>query len=293
MKGPASHSWSLPGSLVSFPARGRMLDGFWRHDDVPKGRLLILVHGMGGDFFHSILKKTLMAQAAQTGCDLLSFNNRGSGEGVRTERFADCLTDLDAAIAFGRRQGYGRFVLAGHSTGCQKIAYYQSRRKNPAVEALIHLAPGDDYAILQRDMKAADLKRLVAWCRRRTTAGHGDDPVPAHLNPPGMCGGFSASRFLSIADPKQIEAGLFQYDGPMRIFSRLTLPMLVLFGSREEFACQSMPAMEQKLRAATSSTGFDFKVIKGGDHGFHGHEKETARAVVDFLNGLPRTGRRQ
>jgi pimeloyl-ACP methyl ester carboxylesterase len=293
MKRPASHAWNLPGSLVSIPARGRMLDGFWRHDAVPKGRLLILVHGMGGDFHHSILKKTLMDQAAQADCDLLSFNNRGSGDGVRTERFADCLADLDAAVAFGRRQGYRRFILAGHSTGSQKIAYYQSRRKNPAVEALIHLAPGDDYAILQRDMKSADLKRLASWCRRRVASGHGDDPVPARMNPPGMCAGFSASRFLSIADPKQTEAGLFQYAGPMRVFSRLMLPMLVLFGDREEFACLSMSAMEQKLRSVTLSTVFDFKVINGADHGFHGREQETARAVMAFLNGLPRKGGRR
>lgn len=293
MKRGGSKDWNLPGTLASFPARGRMLDGFWRHDAALRDRLLILAHGMGGDFYHSVLKKTLMARAAQAGCDLLSFNNRGSAEGVRTERFADCLADLDAAVAFGRRQGYRRFVLAGHSTGCQKIAYYQAKRKNPAVEALIHLAPGDDYGILQRDAKAADLKRLAAWCRRRIESGNGDDPVPPGLNPPGLCAGFSARRFLSIADPAQPEAQLFQYEGPMRLFSQLTLPMLVLFGSREEYACLPMAAMEAKLRAVTSSKVFEFKLVKGGDHGFHGREEAAAGFVVDFINGLGRNGRRR
>lgn len=285
MSRPSLRTWQQPGALVAIPSRGRMLDGFWRHDPERRGRLFVLVHGMGGTFYRSPLKKTLMERCARADCDVLSFNNRGSGEGVRTERFSDCLADLDAALAFGRRAGYRRFVLAGHSTGCQKIAYFQAKRRDPAVEALVLLAPGDDHAILLRDMGGGGLRRLAARARRRVKTGRGNDPIPSGGRLPEFCRGFSVRRFLSIADPARMEAQLFHYAGRLKLFSTLRLPMLVLFGTREEFACVSLREMETRLRAATAVRRFEFKTVRGADHGFHGHERETADAVVAFLNG--------
>ena len=87
-----------------------------------------------------------------------------------------------------------------------------------------------------------------------------------------------------------MEAQLFHYAGELRLFSRLRLPQLVLFGTREEFACMPLPAMRRRLRAATRSERFDWVTIRGADHGFHGHERETAEAVAAFLGGL-RNGR--
>lgn len=293
MPSPSPLNWRLPGSLIAFPVRGRSLDGFWAHGAARRDALFVLVHGMGGNFYHSVLKKMLMARGMASGYDVLSFNNRGSGEGVRTERFADCLADLDAALAFGRRQGYRRFVLAGHSTGCQKIAYHQLRRADPAVEALVHLAPGDDHGILRRDLGEAGLARLTAWARSRIKAGHGEDPVPAGGGLPDYCAGFSIRRFLSIAYAAAPEARLFHYEGDLKMFSKLTLPMLVLFGTREEFACMPLAGMEARLRAATDSNRFAFKAVRGADHGFHGHERETADAVFAFLaKGRPDRGGR-
>lgn len=284
--------WKQPGDLVAFRSGRFSLDGFWSHGRARRPVLLVLVHGMGSQFCRSVLKKELMARGPAAGCDVLSFNNRGSGEAVRTERFGDCLADLDAALAFGRRAGYRRFVLAGHSTGCQKILYYQSRRQDPRVEALVHLAPGDDYAIVGRDMGAAGRDRLAAWCRLRIAAGKGAEPVPAVRRLPEMCAGFTAQRFLSIADPRQTEAALFQYEGPMRLFSKMALPTLVLFGDREEFACLPPVRMGAILREKTASARFRFSLVRGADHGFHGREREAAAAVLGFVRALAAKGKR-
>jgi pimeloyl-ACP methyl ester carboxylesterase len=285
---PAPRTRLIPGDLVAFPAAGRLLDGFWRHGRERQPRLLVLVHGMGGNYYRSALKQELMERGPGAGCDVLSFNNRGSGEGVLTERFSGCLADLDGALAFGRRAGYRRFILAGHSTGCQKIAYYQSRRKDPAVEAFVHLAPGDDYAITAREMGERALARLVARLSKRAAACKGAEPVPRVKGLPEMCAGFSCERFLSIADPRRVEAGLFRYGGPLRVFSRLALPTLVLFGDREEFACLPLERMAAILRAKTAAACFRFRVIRGADHGFHGKEREAAAAVYAFIRSLSR-----
>lgn len=266
---------AVPGWLVSFPARGARLDGFLTRGGRPGRPLLVFVHGMRSNFHGSVLKKEFARGALRRGFDALLFNNRGAGDGTLDERFADCLADLDAALAFARGRGHRSFVLVGHSTGCQKITHYQARRRDPAVRGLALLAPADDLAIARRDL-GRSYGRWVAEARRRVAAGRGRTLLPP------VCQGFSARRLLSVADPRRTEAALFDYSGPMRSFASLTLPLLVVFGRREEYACRPLEEMERALRARTRSPHFEWLSVDRADHGYHGHEAKVVRAVVDW-----------
>lgn len=271
----------LSGELVTLPARGlkRPLDGFWVRGSKRTRTLLLFVHGMGGNFYRSVSKKEMMRQAPRRGIDVLSFNNRGYEKDVAWERFEDCLHDLDAAVAFGRARGYRRFILLGHSTGCQKVTYYQHRRRNPRVAALVLAAIGDDYAIARRDL-GRRYARIVAKARRLVKAGRGDTTLRER-----GCLGFSARRFLSVADPRQAEARLFNFEGPMREFRSITTPVLALLPQREEFACIPVPDMAARLLARTRATPFKAAIIPRADHSFHGVERETTRVILDWLEG--------
>jgi len=127
---PLTTDWAAPGQLVAFPAEDRkkirMLDAFYRPTTRRGAPLLVFVHGMGSNFYRSQLKKAFIDVAPETGWGILSFNNRGAERGTEDERFSQCLADLDAAVAFARRRGHRRLVFIGHSTGCQKIVYWQS-----------------------------------------------------------------------------------------------------------------------------------------------------------------------
>ncbi len=275
-------SLEISGSLVAFPAKGqkRPLDGFWVRGPKRNRTLLLFVHGMGGNFYRSLSKKEMLRQAPRAGIDVLSFNNRGYEGNVADEVFPDCRHDLDAALAFGRAKGYRRFILLGHSTGCQKITYYQHLRKSRDVAALILAAIGDDYAIVRRTLGA----RYDHWmntARRLVKNGKGSTILRGK-----GCMGFSARRFLSVADPKQIEARLFDMDGPLREFSRIKTPILAVLPAEEEFACIPVPEMGERLRAKTRSKRFDVEIIPGADHGFHGREVETTRKILAWLNSL-------
>lgn len=273
---------AIAGRLVAFQARGlkRPLDGFWVTGARRARVLLLFVHGMGGNFYRSVSKKEMMRQAPRRGIDVLSFNNRGYEKDVAHERFADCLADLDAAIGFGREQGYRRFVLLGHSTGCQKIAYHQAVRRDPRVAALVLAAIGDDYAICRRDLGS----RYGYWVRRARAlvqAGRGDTVLSGR-----GCLGFSARRFLSIADPRQAEARLFDFSGPMREFRRIACPTLAVLPANEEFACMPVPRMAQILCERSRARRFTTTIIPGADHGFHGREAETTRVILDWLDRI-------
>ncbi|NCC49742.1 MAG: alpha/beta fold hydrolase [Spartobacteria bacterium] len=269
------------GTLLGLPIKGQeaVLDGFWRHELDLNTTLLVYVHGMHSNFYRSKLKKELMRHCVGQGYDLLSFNTRGAEGAVAYERFTDCLADIETVLNFGASRGYKRFALIGHSTGCQKITYYQAMRQDKRVCALIDLAPGDDYAIWRRDIgKRADywLKKAHALVRERK----GDTLLPAE------CLGFTAKRFLSVADPTKLESKIFNYAGPLTHFSRVTAPTLVLFGSEEEYACIPVEKMGDILKNKSSSAHFTFHTIPGADHGFHGQEKQTARYMYTWLKSV-------
>jgi pimeloyl-ACP methyl ester carboxylesterase len=277
-----SMSLELPGTLVTLPARGlkRPLDGFWVTGRSRSRTLLLFVHGMGGNFYRSVSKKEMLLQAPRAGVDVLSFNNRGNEKDVATEIFTDCVHDLDAAVAFGLQHGYRQIVLLGHSTGCQKITYYQARRRHPRVAALVLAAIGDDYAIARRDL-GRRYDAQLARARALIKAGRGETIMTAK-----GCLHFAAHRFLSVADPRQPEAEIFNLAGPLRTFRKITCPTLAVLPAQEEFACLPVAEMSARLRAAARARPFDTVLIPDADHGFKGREIETTGVILDWLKSV-------
>lgn len=271
--------FQVPGSLISMPLSAKVsLDGFWCHAHGIRKKLLVFVHGMRSNFYKSRFKKEIMKQAERNGFDVLMFNNRGNGTNVETERFTNCLKDIHTALQFGRTRGYRHFFLMGHSTGCQKITYYQAVRRDSAVRALVLAAPADDYAICQRDL-GRKYKYWITKARRLVAERKQDTRL-------SRCKGFSARRFLSVADPGQTEAKIFNYAGSLAFFRRIRCPVLAFFGSKEEYACMPVDKMGSILRTKTQAHKFDYFNVNGADHGFHGYEKETVSKIYRWLSEL-------
>ena len=279
----ATTDWAVEGALVAFPAAGgrkpRMLDGFYRPAPKKNAPLLAFVHGMGSNFYRSALKKAFLEAAPALGLGVLAFNNRGAERGTEDEKFLACLPDLDAAAEFARRRGHRKLIFVGHSTGCQKIAYWQAKRRNPAVAGLVLLAPADDYATTRRDF-GKRFEQKVAWAKRMVAAGKGDAQVA------GLYERFTAARFLSLADLKHPEANMFRYAGTLAQFRRIQCPVLAVFGEEEEFAAISPAEMLAILRKKTKSREFDDWLIPGADHGFHGCEAELALATCQWVREI-------
>lgn len=272
----APADWGVPGELVAFTAKGRRgkfrrLDGFYRCAK-PGSPLLIFVHGMGSNFYRSPLKKAFLEQATAFGFSVLSFDNVGAGSGTEVEHFGDCVADLEAARAFARRRGHRRLVWVGHSTGCQKIAYWQAKCRPAGVAALVLLAPADDHAILQKNL-GRRLAAKVAWAKRCVASGRPDEPVP------GLYERLGARRFLSVADTARTEANLFRYDGALTYFRRIRCPLLAVFGANEEFSKIPPAEMLSILDQRTRSDDFSAWLVPETGHSFRGEEGNVAERV--------------
>ena len=258
-----------------------MLDGFYRPAPRKNAPLLVFVHGMGSNFYRSKLKKAFLEAAPAMGLGILSFNNRGAERGTEDEKFATCLRDLDAAAECARLRGHRKLVYVGHSTGSQKIVFWQARRRHPAVAGVVLLAPADDYALMRRDL-GARFENKTAWAKEMVATGKGDAPVS------GLYERFTAARFLSLADVMHAEANVFRYAGALTQFRRVKCPVLAVFGSEEEFAALPPADMLAILRRKTRSRDFDDWLIPGADHGFHGCESELALSVCQWAREIAR-----
>jgi pimeloyl-ACP methyl ester carboxylesterase len=254
---------------------------------------VIHVHGMTDNFYDSRVAAAMAWALSAKNIALFSINTRGhdcisrirrTGKpkkfiGTNMERFEDCTKDIAGAVNAMRKSGFRKIILSGHSTGCQKITYYQSKASDRKVKSIILLAPADDY---NTDRRTAGKRfgAVVARCKRLSRIGKGslaDASIPF---------GFSANRFLSVADKNKAEAKIFNYDGGLSVFSRVTVPVLVVFGSKEQHAEKPVNEYCAILKSKSASNSFLSKIIPGARHSFKGYEKQLAREVVGFVRDI-------
>lgn len=266
----------------------------------PKGRkkaALIWLHGLTSSFESG---QELMSQLSYT-CvkrriGYFKFNNRGhhlvyfgvrggkdSGFlGSTHEKFRDSIKDIQAVIALARRRGYAKIILAGHSTGAQKVLYYCARRKDPAVKAVLLAGPASDIAGELMRIAPATLVHRVSVARRKAIH-HPDDLVPAAWGP------WTNQRYVSLFTPGSVEE-VFPYHrlgGRWTFLKTTKIPMMLVSGERDEYLDQParkiMKLFQKKALATKSFTGV---VIPGAGHGFHHHQRQLVSAIGRWLDRI-------
>lgn len=276
--------------MVKFTSTdGYVLDGFI----VGKGKVCMLfVHGMTGNFALTKLKVAAAESIVKNGGAFFSFNTRGHDisslikkkkkyfvAGTNYERFEDSAKDIGGAISVLRKLGYKKFILAGHSTGCQKILYYQWKKKNGDVLGMLLIGPGDDYNIAKKTL-GKKFNSAVSSAKKMMKNKQADKPLSYSWQ------GFSARRFLSVADTKNAEARLFNYEGPLREFSTIKLPILAVIGGKEDWLWMPAQKYTELLAKKTKSKRFEACIIKGANHGMYGKEAELEKAIGKWTKQL-------
>jgi len=277
----------IPVSLVSVRTRdGVVLDGVAAH---PRGRrrtALIWVHGLGSTFSSGQpTTRVLSAQLERAGIGYLKLNTRGHGVvaragrrlgGAAFERFGDSVHDIRAMIGLAGRSGYRRMILAGHSTGANKVLHYVARTGDRRVAGLMLLGPISDVAGERKRIGGRELARRVAAAERLARR----DPEALV---PRAWGFLSARRFISLYRPGEAE-DVFPYyrlDAGWPALRRVRVPLAVVVGGRDEYLDRRpaalIAAFERNAIRARSCHGI---VVPRANHGFRGHEPALAREMV-------------
>ncbi len=272
--------------LISFKTSdGLELNGGLKETN-SKNVLTIHIHGMTGNFYGGILTQTILEKLSKK-YSILTINTRGHGlvnkiygkkkilGGTAQEKFVDCIYDIDGAIKFGKKLGYKKFILSGHSTGCQKITYYQSKKQNNAVIALILLSPASDYEL---SLINKNYNKYFKLAKKMLKEGKENDILKIPKNT------YTVKRWLSFSDPKNIEAQVFNYTGKLHHFSKIKVPILATFAEFDVFgknfnASKSLEILRNKTRSELLIT----QVIKGTDHMYKKKEIELANKINKFL----------
>ena len=285
----------MPSPAVSFSlARLRTRDGVFLDGlivEPPRRRraALIWVHGLGSVFSSGQpLIHELSARLAAAGVAYFKFNTRGhdvvsrAGRGLAGaafERFGRSVEDIRTVIRAAAGRGYRRVVLAGHSTGANKVLHYGARVRDRRVAALILAGPVSDVAAEMMRVGAAELRRRVVRVER-IAARDPDALIPR------AWGFWSAQRFLSLYRPGGAE-DVFPYyrDGARwSALRRVRVPVTAVVGARDEYLDRrAADVIAAFARNATAARAFTGVVSPGAGHGFQGRERALADAMLDAV----------
>lgn len=287
---------SIKGELTYFDTPDRIrLCGFLSRPRSRTDKIVIFLHGLQGAFYTAKYLSNFSDLFTKGGFNFMTIEQRGSysirnikkGKGGRQkrillggaiERFEDCVYDIEGAITFARGLGMKRVYLAGHSTGCQKATYYQSRARNRSVKGVILIAPADDYNSNKKDL-GGKFNGAVEFARKELRKDRNAIMPKKYLE-----GVTSVSRFLSYADPKNAESRIFNYDlERLDVFRRVKVPVLALFGTREQFAVKPVAEYMRILAGNYRGASFRGVLIRGANHAFKNREEELAREIARWL----------
>ena len=263
---------------------------------------VVHVHGLAGTFYENRFVDHVAKALVDRGYAFLTFNNRGHDYacdllkkedegwtyvdgGGAYEVFVDCVHDIDAALQVMQDQGVDRVCLLGHSSGANKVVFYQSRRKHEHVQGVILLSPNDDVG-LHRHAVGEDFEELLQTARGMVAEGRGD-----HLMPEGSFFAYpiSADTYLAFFGPES-KRDTFPFRNPQAEFEELAAiacPLLILFGNVNEYVLQDLDEtvalMERKAKA---SSRVDTGIIDGAPHSYLGREQELSRVIGSWLDDV-------
>lgn len=301
--------FGMKGEIVSFAATdGAMLYAMLCRPKRRSRTAIIHLHGLQGAFYKSFLTAEAGRVLSNRGFTFMSIQQRGSYKtfklntykggkwgqmtaGGDVEVFEDSAKDIEGAIRYLVKSGIKRIYLQGHSTGCQKAVYYVFKKMDKRVKGIILLGPVDDYNMWKKGNpynawgrgKKMGFNRAVSFARAKARTNP-LFPMDARYDGIKM----SAKRFLSVADLKNVEARLLNYDSKMVEFGRVGIPILSAFGTNDEYLVMPARKCLQILGRNTGSNDFMGVLIRGANHAFRGKEGELARFVADWIKAKER-----
>lgn len=265
------------------------------------GRSILWVHGLTDNFYGDLTTlESLGESCGKEGWGMASFITRGhdiiasvkkldrknpKGQtsvslGSSYENFADCVYDIDAGITFFEKQGYAQIIIAGISTGANKVCYYAGTQRDPRVAAVVLASPLSDVPIESKEPKFThNLNRA----KQLVLAGEGERLLEGVTYLP-----LAARRYLSLYQAGTVE-DVFDYyakQPKLTVFSNITKPLCIVFGGADEYSDRPVKDILAVLRTYQKSKNYHEAIIPGAFHSFGGREKEFVGNVVAWIKPL-------
>ncbi len=193
-------------------------------------------------------------------------------DGTNTHKRQDAADEIAAWVDWLKEQGAGRIAVMGHSAGGNQTAIYGAERKDPAVGAVILLAPGsynsESQAASYKSRFGKDMSELLEQAKAMA-------PDELLVGVPFIrceSASVTAASFLSYYQPDAS-------GDTASLAASLEAPVLVIAGSKDnvvgDIASKFAPYVGEKLQ---------FVMVEGADHFFLDlYMEDVADAVAEFL----------
>jgi len=293
------------GRLVRTLTPDRLeLEGFLVEPEGPNSDTAVLfIHGMFENFHLPLFVDPLASAIAGIGATFVSVNTRARDyhyyhrrwddngfkwelTGGSYEIFANCLSDLDGWIEFSANElGASKVVLAGHSHGALKAAFYAATKPDSAVSGVALLGPSDDVG-MQRKSLGNRYDEALTLARELVANDKGDEMMPSWAFGDRLSGAMYVDMFNQSSD-----LGLFSFseDNPTNpILGNVRVPTLITFGA-DDLATSVMDSESAAKRCGellSSVPDFSHEIVEGADHHYVGRETELVETVAEWVAAL-------
>lgn len=288
--------------LVDIVTKDQLVHQGMVHIPVGCGKTAVIwVHGLTGTFYSNTKTMSLFAQmCAERGVAFGAFHTRGHDYvasahkldatsekgfvyetvGAGVENFTDCVKDIEAMVAFFSGRGFNKVVLVGNSTGANKVCYYAGTVNNPRVAGVVLSGPmSDRYSASDEQTN----QKHQAIMEQKIREGKGDELLSGFdffpLTPKRWM------SLLAVGSPEDV----FNYhdeEGALATFSKITIPLLVMFGGSDEHADRPVVEIQKAFDAHAKSSMYKSVVVDGADHGFTGKEHTFVDVIVSWAASL-------
>lgn len=232
-----------------------------------------------------------------------SYNGWTSGSLNRDVKELQKLVNYLRSEAGGSRQ---KIVLMGHLTGCQDTMEYLTRicsheevSESSILDGAILQAPVSDREAIEKEKGVQTMLELVTECETEYIAkGRQNEYLPVKFSFFGQQ--ITAYRFHSLAAPGGDDdyfSSDLTYDHHKRTFGVVNTPILVLYGSKDEFVPDHVDreAIVKLWEASTDPYYWSplSKVLQGASHNVGsnsdaGAVEDLVTTVKSFLESLNR-----
>lgn len=146
--------------LNAITHRGIVLNGvlFRKEEQKTADTVMIAITGIHGNFYSNPFYYNIGDTLNAAGIDFIYAQTNDAFGRIETinvhtgkkeiigswnERFSYTDEDIEAYLTFARQEGYKHIILAGHSSGANKVIYYLSRHQDANIDHFFLLSPAN------------------------------------------------------------------------------------------------------------------------------------------------------
>lgn len=255
-----------------------------------KDLCVIFVHGMCQTIIDNYFATVWGNMLSEKGIGFLYAHNRGysiendilkkDGSYVRLgcmyEVFEDSIYDIDLALEKAKELGYKRFVLMGHSYGCNKLIYYYYK-KHPEILGMV-LASAPDMVGLHL-YRQENYKELIKEAKQNIDSGNKTKLLSSlledymYISSETYYNWFNENSNLDNLPVMGNSESWYQFES-------IDVPVLTFSGSLETENYMHLDMLEEK---AINCPSFEYKYIENANHFYIDKEEEIGSLILDWL----------